>query len=70
MTRRTRRHSAAFKSQFALAVLTADKTLAELSSEFDAHQNQIIDWRNQPQAHHPNLICPRFDGQFKRLILH
>ena len=27
--------------------LKAEKTLAELSAEFDVHQNQIIDWKNQ-----------------------
>ena len=25
----------------------SEKTLAELSAEFDVHQNQIIDWKNQ-----------------------
>jgi transposase-like protein len=60
MTRRTRRnHSAAFKTQVALAALKADKTLSELSSEFDVHQNQIIDWRNQLQTH----IHSAFDGK-------
>jgi len=62
MTRRIRRnHSAAFKSKVALAALKADKTLAELSSEFDIHQNQIIDWRNQLQAH----IISAFEGKAK-----
>ncbi len=62
MTRRIRRnHSAAFKSKVALAALKADKTLAELSSEFDIHQNQIIDWRNQLQAH----IISAFEGKGK-----
>ena len=28
-------------------VIKAEKTLAELSAEFDVHQNQIIDWKNQ-----------------------
>ena len=60
MTRRTRRnHSAAFKAKVALAALKADKTLTELSSEFDVHQNQIIDWRNQLQTH----IISAFDGK-------
>ena len=60
MTRRTRRnHSAAFKVKVALAALKADKTLTELSSEFDVHQNQILDWRNQLQTH----IIRAFDGK-------
>ena len=44
MTRRPRRnHSNDFKAKVALAAIKAEKTLAELSAEFDVHQNQIID---------------------------
>jgi transposase len=62
MTRRIRRnHTAAFKSKVALAALKANKTLAELSTEFDVHQNQIIDWKNQLQEH----INSAFEGKSK-----
>lgn len=48
MSKRPRRnHSPAFKAKVALAAIKGDKTLAELSSQFDLHQNQIIDWKNQ-----------------------
>ena len=48
MSRRPRRnHSPAFKSKVALAALKGDKTLAELSKQFDVHQNQIVDWKTQ-----------------------
>ena len=48
MARRPRRtHSNDFKAKVALAAIKAEKTLAELSSEFDVHQNQIIDCKNQ-----------------------
>ena len=48
MTKRKRRnHSAAFKAKVALAALKGDKTLAELSQQFDIHQNQITTWRRQ-----------------------
>ena len=47
MTRRKRRnHSAEFKVKVALAAIKGDHTLAELSTQFDLHQNQIIDWKN------------------------
>ncbi len=39
MTRRPRRnHSNDFKAKVALAAIKAEKTLAELSAEFDVHQ--------------------------------
>ena len=48
MSRGPRRtHSPAFKAIVALAALKGDKTLAELSKQFDVHQNQITDWKNQ-----------------------
>ena len=48
MARRPRRnHSDEFKAKVALSAIKGEKTLAELSSEFDIHQNQIIDWKNQ-----------------------
>ena len=47
MKRKRRNHSASFKSKVALAAIRGDKTLAELSEQFDVHQNQIQDWRRQ-----------------------
>jgi len=48
MSKRPRRkHSAAFKATVALAALAGDKILAQLSQEFEVHQNQIVDWKKQ-----------------------
>ncbi len=48
MTKRTRRkHSSAFKAKVALAAFTGDKTLAELSQQFEVHPNQITKWKRQ-----------------------
>ena len=45
MTRRKRRnHSSAFKAKVALSALKGERTLAELSEQFDVHPNQIQDW--------------------------
>jgi hypothetical protein len=41
MPRRPRRnHSPAFKSKVALAAVKGDKTISELSQQFDVHPNQ------------------------------
>ena len=48
MPRRPRRnHTPVFKSKVALAAIKGDKTLAELSQQFDVHANQITQWKNQ-----------------------
>lgn len=57
MSRRPRRnHSAAFKAKVALAAIKGDKTLAQLSQQFDVHQNQIVDWKNQLLANAANAF--------------
>lgn len=40
-------YSAAFKAKVALAALVGDKTLAELSSQFEVHQTMINKWKRQ-----------------------
>jgi transposase len=47
MKRTRRNHSAAYKAKVALAALKGDKTLAELSQQFDVHVNQITQWKSQ-----------------------
>lgn len=47
MRRPRRNHSAKFKSKVALAALKGDKTMAELTAQFDVHGNQITEWKKQ-----------------------
>lgn len=47
MRRKRRNHSPTFKAKVAFAALQGEKTLAELSSEYDVHVNQIQTWRKQ-----------------------
>lgn len=49
MSRRPRRnHSPAFRAKVALEAAREEYTLAELSKKFDAHQNQIAQWKTMP----------------------
>lgn len=47
MRRKRRNHGSSFKAKVALAALRGDKTLAELSTLFDVHPNQIAEWKKQ-----------------------
>ncbi|MHB1677970.1 MAG: transposase [Sulfuriferula sp.] len=48
MARKTRQmHSSAFKAKVALAALVGDKTLVELTRQFEVHPNQIAEWKRQ-----------------------
>jgi transposase len=40
-------HSPQFNAKVALADLKGDQTMAELSQRFDAHRNQIAQWKAQ-----------------------
>jgi transposase len=47
MKRPRRNHAPGFKAKVALAALKGDKTLPELSQQFDVHPNQITQWKAQ-----------------------
>lgn len=48
MTKRKRRnHSPGYKAKVAMAAVRGDKTLAELSQQYDVHPNQIVDWKKR-----------------------
>ena len=51
MSRKRRNHSAAFKAKVALAALKGDKTISELSQQFDLHPNQITQWKAKLKEH-------------------
>ena len=47
MRNKRRNHSRKFKAKVALAAFKGDKTIAELSRQFEVHPNQIASWRKQ-----------------------
>lgn len=54
-----KKHPASFKVKVALAALKGDKTLAQLSSEFGVHSNQIQQWKKRVQSEAPTLFANR-----------
>ena len=54
-----KKYSANFKVQVALAALKGDKTLAQLSSEFGVHSNQIQQWKKRLLSEAASLFSTR-----------
>ena len=52
-------YEGAFKAKVALEALKGEKTLAQLSSEFGVHANQIGQWRKQLLKELPTLFSDR-----------
>jgi transposase-like protein len=60
MTKTRKRYSTEFKAKVALEAIKDQKTLTELSNQFQLHPNQIIRWKQQllDEAHNIFLIKP------------
>lgn len=56
MKRTRRNHAPGFKATVALATIKGDKTLAELSEQFDVHSDQILEWKQQLQESAANVF--------------
>jgi putative transposase len=54
-----RGHDAALKARVALEGLKEEKTMAQLSSEFGVHVNQIRQWRQKLVEELPSLFSDR-----------
>lgn len=55
--------TAAFKSKVAIAALKGDKTISELSSDFDVHATQISQWKKQLQEGSADIFNGKKDKQ-------
>ena len=52
-------HDAAFKARVALEALKGEKTIAQISSEYGVHANQIRQWRQRLLDELPQLFSDR-----------
>jgi transposase-like protein len=60
MGKRTRRnYDGSFKAKVVLEVLKEQKTLAQLSSEFELHATQISEWKKQVVSAMPSLFTEK-----------
>ena len=66
MAKRTN-HSPAFKAKVALAALSGDKTVAELSAEYGVHQTQINRWMKQLKEKAPEVFSGGCEPKERRL---
>ena len=45
-----------FKARVAFEALKGEKTIAELSSEYEVHSNMVMRWRKQLQKNMPDIF--------------
>lgn len=51
MIGKRKKHGSEFKAKVALAAVKGDRTIAELVKEFEVHEGQIYQWKNQLLSH-------------------
>jgi len=54
-----RQHSAAFKAKVALEAVKGEKSIAQLSSEFGVHPNQIRQWKKHLLEELPGIFSKK-----------
>jgi putative transposase len=54
-----KKYSAAFKAKVALEAVKKEKTIAQLSSEYEVHANQITKWRKELLEQLPSLFSDK-----------
>jgi transposase-like protein len=56
MSKQRKRYTAEFKARVALEVVKAHHSLSELSSEYEVHPNQLLQWKRQLLENLPSLF--------------
>ena len=59
MPKQRKRYSAEFKARVALEVVKAHRSLSELSSEYEVHPNQLLQWKRQLLENLPVLFSDK-----------
>jgi len=53
------------KARVALEALKGEKTIAEISSEYEVHSNMITKWKKQLKEHMPDIFIRKWKKQLK-----
>ena len=65
-----RNHDGAFKARVALEAVKGEKTMAQLSSEYGVHPNQIRQWRQRLLDELPDVFFDRRQKQENQGVYH
>ncbi len=63
MMKKRKIHDSAFKARVALEAVKGEKTIAQISSEYKVHPNQISKWKKKLLEELPELFSGRHHGQ-------
>jgi transposase-like protein len=61
MKKTRRHHSSEFKSKVAIEAIKEQKTLSQLTEEYELHANQISEWKKVLVEQSPNLFGRKSD---------
>ena len=63
MINKRKTHESAFKAKVALEAVKGEKTIAQLSSEYGVHPNQISKWKKKLLQELPALFSEKHQAQ-------